>query len=114
MYEMYTSLLWKTPVGTKERGERKDGGMLRGSMMTARQEVTHRYTHTHTDTHLHLKAYKRDADIVAEERVLATDSVKIPLSLTLNLSRQRSNTSHTLELEILCYIHVLHELYKCE
>lgn len=40
------SLLWKTPVGKKERGERKDGGILRESMMTARQ-VTHTYTQTH-------------------------------------------------------------------
>lgn len=40
------SLLWKAPVGTKERGERKDGGILRESMMTARQ-----VTHTHTQTH---------------------------------------------------------------
>lgn len=78
------SLLWKTPVGTKERGERKDGGILRESMMTARQD-----THTHADARLHLEAYKHGADIVAEERVLATNSVKIPLSSTLHLRGQR-------------------------
>lgn len=46
-------------------------------------------SHTHTDAQLHLEAYKHGADIVAEERVLATNSVKIPLSSTLHLRGQR-------------------------
>lgn len=98
MYEMHTF----SPVESACGYEGARGTERWRDIKRKHDDSSSSHTHIHADARLHLEAYKHGADIVAEERVLATNSVKIPLSSTLHLRGQRWNTSHTLELEILC------------